>query len=99
MASSKGDAPDVMVAVRPVGRPIWQQATYRLATVHNLQLTNPSSPVQGLRAWVWCDEAADDNGDPLHVCDGADRHQVVVNVRRADNPHSFELLVSLATAR
>jgi len=99
VASSKGDDHDVMVAVRPEGRPIWQQATYRLAGVHNLEFTNPQSPLQGFRAWVWCDEAAEDHGDRLHACDGADRHKVVVNVRRADNPHSFELLVSLATAR
>ena len=65
--------------------------------MHDLEFRSPASPLTGFRAWVWCDEAADDHGDPTYVCDG-DKHLVVVSVRRADNPHCYELLTSLATA-
>ena len=82
--------------VRPVGRPVWQQAAYRLADVHDLEFVNPSWPLQGFRAWVSCDEAADDNGDPVHECDGTDKHRVMVNIRRADNARFYDLLLAVA---
>ena len=97
VALSERSPGEMLVAVRPERRPRWQQATYRLATVHDLEFRGPARALAALSAWVWCDEAADDNGDPLHVCDG-DKHRVAVTVRRADNPHCFELLMNLAAA-
>ena len=97
MLSSRESHGELLVAVRPEGRPRWQQAMYRLGALQDLEFRSRASPLAGLRGWVWCDEAADDNGDPLHVCDG-DRHRVVITVRRADNPNCFELLTSLAAA-